>query len=576
MTWNVKSRNRHVVGVMLALFSFGGLISILDRRVTAAPPTTTLPELAPRPAEGSVPSPFAEARAVLSLRSSAAVEPEALPSTLPSAPSTQPPISSPTGGGPPGSAFTLTLFPGQVIQPIDLSSTLRLAGARSPDIAIARQRVMQAVADLEQARALWLPSLFLGPTFYRADGQIQTITGQVQTIDRQSLFLGGTAALANAYPAPSPGTGFPALTGLSAVLRISDAIFEPMAAQRVAAAQSAGLRATANDTLLGVAESYFDLQLAAGSLAIAREAAGNAEALSSITAAFTATGEGLEADHRRALAEFHRRRRDIQAAAGQLKVASTQVIRLLVLDPRLVVAPVEPAESIVRLVPDDAPLDSLVAIALLHRPELAQAQETVKATLVRLKQAKLRPLVPAVSGTYAGGGFGGGKDAFFGNFGPRGDFAASLFWDLRNLGFTDLAICHRRRAENRAADADLIRVQAQVAADVVAAYEARAAASAQMTEAGSTVTESIKSLELNFLNIRRGSHLRDATRPIEVLQPIQALALGRADYLESVLAYNRAQFRLYRALGNTPGLEAAPCSPALPPAGRVSASLPSG
>src|SRR5271157_1737682 len=37
-----------------------------------------------------------------------------------------------------------------------------------------------------------------------------------------------------------------------------------------------------------------------------------------------------------------------------------------------------------------------------------------------------------------------------------------------------------------------------------------------------------------------------ATRPIEVLQPIQALAQARSDYLDAVLAPN---FRLFHALG---------------------------
>ena len=46
-----------------------------------------------------------------------------------------------------------------------------------------------------------------------------------------AAFKGAEAALANSFPAPSPGTGFPALNGLSATLRISDAIFEPMAAR---------------------------------------------------------------------------------------------------------------------------------------------------------------------------------------------------------------------------------------------------------------------------------------------------------------------------------------------------------
>jgi outer membrane protein TolC len=451
-----------------------------------------------------------------------------------------------------------------VLQPIDLAGALRLAGARDVDIATARQRVLQAVADLEQARALWLPSLFIGPTWYRADGHIQDISGRVITADRSSLFLGGTAALANGFPAASPGTGYPQLTGLSSVLRISDAIFEPMAAKRVAAANQAAVQATANNALLAAAEAYFNLQLAAGGLAIAREAAGNAELLSRVTEAFTRTGQGLEADHRRALAELRSRQRSIRGAAGQLKVASALLIRQLVLDAHFVVAPVEPAEAIVRLVPEEIPLDCLIVEGLHHRPELAQAQATVQATLLRLKQAKLRPFVPSVAVTYAGGGFGGGKNGFFGDFGARGDAAASLFWELHNLGFTDLAIVHRRRAEYGAADIDMVRVQAQVAADVVASYETRAAAAGQMDEARQAVTEAIQSLELNFTNIRRGAGLPGATRPIEVLQPIQALAQARLDYLESVLAYNRAQFRLVRALGQPPALNPPPVS-LLPP-----------
>ncbi len=66
------------------------------------------------------------------------------------------------------------------------------------------------------------------------------------------------------------------------------------------------------------------------------------------------------------------------------------------------------------------------------------------------------------------------------------------------------------------------------------------------------MTEAIESLKLNFLNIRQGAELPRATRPIEVLQPIQALAQARTDYLESVLGYNRAQFQLIRAIGRQP------------------------
>jgi hypothetical protein len=64
-----------------------------------------------------------------------------------------------------------------------------------------------------------------------------------------------------------------------------------------------------------------------------------------------------------------------------------------------------------------------------------------------------------------------------------------------------------------------------------------------------SVGEAIDSLRLNLINIRQGAELPRATRPIEVLQPIQALAQARLDYLDSFLTYNGSQFRLNRALG---------------------------
>jgi outer membrane protein TolC len=84
---------------------------------------------------------------------------------------------------------------------------------------------------------------------------------------------------------------------------------------------------------------------------------------------------------------------------------------------------------------------------------------------------------------------------------------------------------------------------------------ARAATAAEMDDARAAVTEAIESLELNLTNIRRGAGLPGATRPLEVLQPIQTLAQARSEYLLAVLTYNRSQFRLYRALGQPPMLD---------------------
>lgn len=452
--------------------------------------------------------------------------------------------------GRPGSGTSSgPLIPGQLIEPIDLVSTMRLVGARDLDIAIAKERVCQSLAELEQARVLWLPSLYLGPNWIRHDGQAQIVQGPVQTISKSSLFLGATAAAGSSISGPVPAGGPAQVSGLTTILRISDAIFEPLAARQVVTARRAGIQTATNDALLSVAETYIDLQAAAGKLAIAREAATNAEALATLTSTYARSGTGLEADHRRALAEQDRQRKNVEAAIGQLETTSAELVRQVRLDPRIVVAPVEPPETVIRLVNADDPLDELIAAGLRSRPELAEAHALVEATLTRLKQARLRPLIPSVALRYSGGGFGGGVNGFFGNFASRSDADVNLFWELQNLGFADRAIARQRAAQKRMSILELMKVQDRVAAEVVRADKERIAANRQLREAGRALPEALSSLSLNFTNIRRGAGLPGATRPIEVLQPIQALAQARSDYLDAVLAFNRAQFRLYHALG---------------------------
>ncbi len=462
-------------------------------------------------------------------------------------------------------ALGMPLVPGQAIYPIDLAGALRLAGANDLDIAIARARVAQAVADLSHARAVWLPSLFIGPNWIRHDGTAQIVEGPVRHISKSSLFLGATGALGQGVTGPVPAGGPAPLSSTTAVIRISDAIFAPLAARQLVEANRAGVAAATNDALLDLSGAYFDLQVAAGRLQIAREAAGNAETLARLTASYARTGAGLEADYRRALTELERRRKEVEQYVGQLEVASAEVVRRTRLDPRIVVAPVEPPETVLRLVADECPVDTLIVAGLQNRPELARNRALVDATLVRLKQARLRPLIPSLALRYSGGGFGGGPNEFFGNFDGRSDADVNLFWTLENLGVGDRARMRRADAERQEATLRLVQVQDRVAADVVQADKSRLAAVRQMDRAARQLPEALRSLELNLTNIRRGAGLPGATRPIEVLQPIQALAQARTDYLESVLAYNRAQFRLYHAIGRPPLVPPTGAEPPAPP-----------
>jgi outer membrane protein TolC len=454
------------------------------------------------------------------------------------------------------------LVPEQEIHPIDLPGAFRLAGARDLDIQIARARVAAAAADLVHARALWLPSIFIGPNWIRHDGQVQVVEGDVRTISKSSLFLGATAAAGSSVSGPVPAGGPAQVTGLTTVLRFSDAIFLPLAARQVIDARRASVVAATNDALLGVAESYMELQRAAGRLAIAREATANADRLAAITGSFSQAGAGLEGDHKRSLVERDRRLADVEDSLGMLEVASADLVRRTRLDPTVVVAPVEPAEVMLEIVSDRTPLDSLVEIGLRNRPELASSRSRVEETLLRLKQARLRPFIPSLALRYSGGGFGGGRNEFFGAFDGRSDADVNLYWETANLGFTDRAVRERREAERREADLEFYKMQDRVAAEVVQASKAKIAAYRQMKRIERAVPEAIASLELNFKTIREAAGLPvAATRPIEVLQPIQALADARGEYLDAVIDYNVAQFRLFHAVGRAPATTQASAAP---------------
>lgn len=435
------------------------------------------------------------------------------------------------------------------IEPIDWLTVIRLSGERDLDIGIARERLGMALAELEESRTLLLPSLYLGPNWIRHDGQAQLVDGKVRSISKSSLFLGGTAAGGQGVTGPVPAGGPAQVGGLTSIIRFSDAIYEPMAKRQVSESRRAGVIVAQQNALLKVSELYFDLQKAAGQVAIAREAASLSDGLVQVTQSFFDAGTGLEADLRRSITERERRRQEVELRVAGLETVSAELTRMLRLNQASVLVPVEPPEFSLELVSPHISTDELITIGLTHRPELAESQAIVKATLAKLKQARMRPLIPSLAFRYSGGGFGGGPNGFFGNFNGRSDADVNLFWQIQGLGLADRAIKKRSEAENRAAALELMKTQDKVAADVAASHRQLLATIRRREIAEKAIPDAQASVEENFEAIRQGAGLRGGIRAIETLQPIQALAQAELDLLESVVDENRAQVRLYYAVG---------------------------
>jgi outer membrane protein TolC len=425
---------------------------------------------------------------------------------------------------------------------INLPTALRLAHVAPIDIALASERIRAAAAQLERAQALWLPTVLVGVDYFRHDGQIQDVQGNIFGTSK-SAFMAGA--------------------GPSAIFAVTDAIFEPLAERQVVRATEARLQTARNDTLLAVAEAYFTLQQARGELAGALNTLGTAELVARKTKGL-ARGLAPEVELDRVEAELAQRRQAVDTARERWRSASAELGRLLRLDATALLNPNEPPHLRVTLVGPDHTLTDLIPLGLTNRPELAGQQALVQATLQRLREEHFRPFVPSVllrgastnpAGTLGAGVFGGGLDESVNRFSARSDFDVQLVWELQNLGFGNRARIRQRRSEHQQSLLDLLAIQDRVAAEVAQAFAQVKSAASRMGTAEYGLKRALLSADKNYKGLGGTKNLGGnvevlVIRPQEVVQALQALSQAFNSYYGAVADYNRAQFRLYRALGH--------------------------
>jgi outer membrane protein TolC len=424
--------------------------------------------------------------------------------------------------------------------PISLPAALALATSHPWDVQIAETRIQQAAAQRERAEWLWLPHLQSGVDYFRHDGQIQDIVGTVFTTSRTSLLLGAG----------------PMLT-----LPTSEALYAPLAARQVEAASRAMAQATRDEVTLSVAIAYMNVQQSRGEVAAALETLTLAEDLVRRVEKL-APDLAPEVEIDRSRAEQARRRIQLASAHERWRVASADLARILRLPATFVLEPIEPPTLQIPLVDPNLPTADLIAIGLTYRPELASHQALVQAALARVRQERERPWWPTVamrgvgSNTpgLAGGFFGGGINDQFGQFGPRFSVDLQAVWELQNLGLGNRAQVRERQAEQQRAFLELQRTQEQIQAEVVQAQAQAAQAEVRRRAAQDGLQAAQQTARKNLEGLAQTKRLGEALvlvfRPAEAVAAITQLDLAYRDWYQATADVNRAQFRLYRALGH--------------------------
>jgi outer membrane protein TolC len=429
---------------------------------------------------------------------------------------------------------------------INLATALRLASARPIVIAAAEASLRQAAAQLDEAQVMWLPNVYLGASYLRHDGGGAGNSGNAFTNGRDQFLAGG---------------------GLLTSLSSADAIFAPLALKQVVRSRQIDVQTARNDALLNVAEAYFNVQEARGRVAGAADTVDKARDLArKITALGKDLAPPFEAN--RARGELDEAEYALAAAREAWQVASADLTRSLRLNPTAVVMPLEPPYLQVTLISPAEPVDNLIPIALTSRPELASQQALVQATLVRLRQERLRPLMPSLilegdpspvapGGFLMGGVFGSDVNGRGNPWTGRSDVNVQVLWELRNLGLGNRALVRERRADQERAIVELFRIQDMVAAEVARAHAQLVSAHTRVGRAESALLEAQATYKGTLRGLSETSRFGDVlvliSRPQEAVAALQQLLRAYDDYFLGVNDYNRAQFRLFRALGYPAG-----------------------
>ena len=435
--------------------------------------------------------------------------------------------------------------PTDVPLPINLAAALKLADARPLIIAAAQASAWVAEAQLNRAQVLWLPTANLAASYTRHDGYGPDFNRGLNTLARplnQNI---------NFFYAGGSFTQF---------VNVTDAVFQPLAARQDLNAKRFDIQTAKNDALFQTARTYFDVHryrgMYAGTLDTIKRGKQLVATVEFLTEELVPKAEANRA--RRALAVL-----DQEAASAReaWRVSSADLTQVLRLDPRAVIVPMEHDHLQVTLIDPARPLDDLIPIGLTNRPELANQQALVQAAIVRIRQEKLRPLLPSVLlygfqtpqelvqfGVTA---FGSGGKMNLWSY--RNDWSPQILWQAEGMGFGNLARIKEQRGNQSRAIVELFKAQDSVAGDVTRAQAHLQSAVVRVGQAERALREAILTYDKNYEGLRQthrvGKLLVQAYRPQEVVVALESLKLAYDAYYGTVADYNIAQFMLFHALG---------------------------
>ncbi len=348
--------------------------------------------------------------------------------------------------------------------------------------------------------------------------------------------------------------------GLWEIVALTDVFFEPLVKRQDLNSRQWDIQTAKNDALLMTADAYFNVHqhrgMYAGALYCVQRGNDLVQRIASLSHELVPIVEVDRA--RNLLADLEQQ---ATAARQAWRVSSARLTRVLRLNPRAVIVPLEHDHLQVTLIDPARDLPDLHVVALTNRPELESYQALVQAALARIRRERGRMLLPTVlingfqtpDEMIQAGIFGIGTNNKLNQWTGRDDVSLQLMWQLEAMGIGNLARIKEQRGEQSKAIIDFFKVQDMVAADVTKSQADLQSAAARVEQAERALRTGIATFNGNFEGLQHTTRFGDVlvliNRPQEVVFALQLMKTSFDEYFTTVADYNRAQFELFHALG---------------------------
>ncbi|MCL5125812.1 MAG: TolC family protein [Deltaproteobacteria bacterium] len=426
--------------------------------------------------------------------------------------------------------------------PIDIQTTLRLAGAQNLDIRIARSQLQRSRANQLMAWEKFLPWLTSGAVFDRRDGMsIASLTGQI----------------AEAHY----GFNLPGLV-VSGQVPVGDAIFNALSARQLVRAAAGSLDAQFQNSSLEAALSYFQTLEDKARANVERQAAIISATYQKELHHAVEVGIAFRGDELRVKTETERYQIAIQLWLQRQRDSSAKLADILRMDSSIELIPEDSDLVPIMLFDVQTPLQAIIQQSYISRPEIRQSQAMIEAANAQRKAVTYGPIIPTLSTTMFFGSLNGGPDNDLKdnngakirrtqgtpvsgrNSGPTQDILFGVNWKIGPGGLGDLGAI---RAATAKLDTEQLRGQKvidEITRQVVQSFTRIRSYYNQISMARNNVKSARETLRLT-----EGRKDYGVGNVLEVIQAEQALERASTEYVVALAEFNKSQYELSRAVG---------------------------